>query len=89
VGLTTVLLAGQLAFHLEPAGSEAFLDLYTGKSFTEPSDLHVRQRNIGDDFRFTPTAAARSRLGSATNSTPERSPLSAREIGPEQYLPSP
>ncbi len=52
VGLTTVLLAGQLAFHLEPARSEAFLDLYTGKSFTEPGDLHVRQRNIGDDFRF-------------------------------------
>jgi lipid A oxidase len=46
VGLTVAIgLLGPRAAH-----AEIFLDAFTGKSFTQSADLHVRQASLGNDF---------------------------------------
>jgi len=32
--------------------AEAFLDLYLGKSFTQDSDIHIKQSRLGSDYTF-------------------------------------
>src|SRR5262245_40972873 len=35
-----------------PAGAEGFIDLYVGKSSTQPSDIRIRQSSLQSDFSF-------------------------------------
>src|SRR5690349_14872387 len=49
IALTAVALLCPAA---PPACAEPFLDLYTGKSFTRRSDLHITQESLGNDYRF-------------------------------------
>jgi lipid A oxidase len=51
--LAIALSAAALLCAAAPAASaEPFLDLYTGKSFTQRSDLHITQESLGNDYRF-------------------------------------
>jgi len=47
-----VLLGGNAA----PAHAEAFVDIYTGKSYTRDADVRIRQKGLGNDFRVEDVA---------------------------------
>ena len=48
----TLLVVGLVVATHTPAGAEAFLDLYVGKSFTQSSDVKIRQPSLQSDFTF-------------------------------------
>jgi hypothetical protein len=50
--LRALLGVALLAAVASPAGAEGFIDLYVGKSFTQPSDLKIRQPSLQSDFSF-------------------------------------
>jgi len=50
--LRALLGVALLAAAASPAGAEGFIDLYVGKSFTQPSDLKIRQPSLQSDFSF-------------------------------------
>jgi lipid A oxidase len=53
LGVLALLLLGLVVAPATPAGAEAFIDLYVGKSFTQPSDLKIRQPSQQSDFTFS------------------------------------
>lgn len=48
--LRAVLVVCLVISSVSPAGAEGFLDLYVGKSFTQPADVRVRQPSFQSDF---------------------------------------
>ena len=52
-GVLALLLLGLVVAPATPAGAEAFIDLYVGKSFTQPGDLKIRQPSQQSDFTFS------------------------------------
>jgi lipid A oxidase len=53
LAVPALVFLGLVVAPAAPAGAEAFIDLYVGKSFTQPSDLKIRQPSRQSDFTFS------------------------------------
>src|SRR5687767_6907817 len=53
LAVLALLFLGLVVASAAPAGAEAFIDLYVGKSFTQPTDLKIRQPSQQSDFTFS------------------------------------